>query len=190
MVKHYSVIEKMSENMSDLLKKMDTDEELHQQEDQNYFAEQDKKFKELQVKLTRLKEENKKQMDIIINSLDQLILNKSVVDKVLEQAGNGYDSVPIVPPAEANNLTVVELLSKVTGFINNMEDLNTSNKTLSNELQEKVLTEGTAQDSKKNSTDKEEKKDEKSVPQEKRKENVKSNPKKDYADGQKTSDAV
>lgn len=41
--------------MSDLLKQMDTDEKLNELEEQSYFAEQDKKFKELQVKLTRLK---------------------------------------------------------------------------------------------------------------------------------------
>lgn len=43
-------------------------------------------------------------MDIIINSLDQLILNKGITEKILEQAGDHDDSEPVIPIAEANNL--------------------------------------------------------------------------------------
>ncbi|XP_058795191.1 uncharacterized protein LOC131666491 [Phymastichus coffea] len=108
----------MSNLSKDKFFEQSRDEYVPEIDKTNYFQEQDEKFEELHKNLQKLKEDNKKQIDAIIDSLDDLMASKCVIEQTLDKIIS--DDLPIEIPKE--NLSVVDLLAKVTGIVNDPND--------------------------------------------------------------------
>ncbi|KAL7307403.1 hypothetical protein TKK_0000584 [Trichogramma kaykai] len=102
-------------------------------QDEAYFQEQNAKFQAMHEQLRNLKEENKKQLDQIIASIDKLMSEKQEVEECLKLAQELDDMPDIsnlddsdeydIPPEKAKQMTVAEILSHIGGLDTDSEAL-------------------------------------------------------------------
>ncbi|XP_014217741.1 uncharacterized protein LOC106646211 [Copidosoma floridanum] len=136
-----SVVKKMSD-LSDVIDKtVEVDEEeLIKLQDEEFLAEQDKKFEDLRLKLQSLKDENKRQIDTIINSLDQLMAEKNHIDETLKNINSVSDHIDNNLAVDSKHFRVVDYLAKVTGY-SDSDDIVLSTEA-SRDANQKIKTDG------------------------------------------------
>ncbi|XP_011502243.1 PREDICTED: uncharacterized protein LOC105365710 [Ceratosolen solmsi marchali] len=128
-----------------LIAELELDDESRRQQSDKVAVERAKKYENLYNELVYLKDGSSKCMNSIIKNLEQLLANKSTIETIFDQT----DDLIGLPIPYEYHVAAVDLVSKVTEFINNSTShLNTSNSILSNEIQENIInvTNGVAAD--------------------------------------------